>query len=167
MSDMHPIRSLSEAKDFIKRTNLVIDVYSGQLDWLERQAAEEIYAPEFVYAHLIKQLNELINYPIEEHPLYTQFIKKAELLDISDDELAILDTDLKSSIEKSVTPGFVLLRNFMDDGYVNKGSLQTLAKMLSKDTLSDIDRDYAEIVKKAILSCDFGLSRTPKHWWRS
>jgi len=54
-----------------------------------------------------------------------------------------------------------------DDGYVNKGSLQTLAKMLSKDTLSDIDRDYAEIVKKAILSCDFGLSRTPKHWWRS
>ena len=54
-----------------------------------------------------------------------------------------------------------------EDGYVNKGSLQTLAKMLSKDTLSDIDRDYAEIVKKAILGCDFGLSRTPKHWWRS
>ena len=76
MSDMHPIRSLSEAKDFIKRTNLVIDVYSGQLSWLERQAAEGIYAPKFVYAHLIKQLNELINYSLEEHPLYTQFIKK-------------------------------------------------------------------------------------------
>ena len=44
MSDMHPIRSLSEAKDFIKRTDLVIDVYSGQLSWLEKQAAEGIYA---------------------------------------------------------------------------------------------------------------------------
>jgi len=51
-----------------------------------------------------------------------------------------------------------------DDGYVNKGSLQTLDKILSNDTLSDIDREYAEIVRKAILGCDFGLSRTPKHW---
>ena len=113
MSDMHPVRDYSEAKDFIKRTDLVRDVYAGQLDWLEKQAAEGIYAPEFVYAHLIKQLNELINYSFEEHPLYTQFIKKAALLDITDDGLASLGADLKSSIEKSVTPGFVLLRDFM------------------------------------------------------
>tara|TARA_Y100000385_G_scaffold30627_1_gene28896 strand:- start:1387 stop:3219 length:1833 start_codon:yes stop_codon:yes gene_type:complete len=113
MSDMHPIRSLSEAKDFIKRTDLVIDVYSGQLSWLEKQAAEGIYAPEFVYTHLIKQLNELINYSLEEHPLYTQFILKAKSLDITVDELASLEADLESSIKNSVTPGFVLLRDFM------------------------------------------------------
>jgi uncharacterized protein (DUF885 family) len=113
MSDMHPIRSLSEAEDFIKRTNLVLEVYSGQLGWLERQAAEGIYAPKFVYAHLIKQLNELINYSLEEHPLYTQFNKKAGLLDIKGYELASLKADLKLSIENSVTPGFVLLRDFM------------------------------------------------------
>ena len=106
-------KSLSEAKDFIKRTDLVIDVYSGQLSWLEKQAAEGIYAPEFVYAHLIKQLNELINYSIKEHPLYTQFILKAKSLDITDDELASLEADLRSSIKNSVTPGFVLLRDFM------------------------------------------------------
>jgi uncharacterized protein (DUF885 family) len=113
MSDMHPIRSYSEAKDFIKRTDLVIDVYKGQLTWLEKQAAAGIYAPEFVYDHLIEQLNELINYSFEEHPLYTQFFKKAELLDITDVELASLDADLKSSIKNSVTPGFILLRDFM------------------------------------------------------
>ncbi|MDC3244632.1 DUF885 domain-containing protein [Gammaproteobacteria bacterium] len=113
MSDMHPIRSLSEAKDFIKRTDLVIDVYSGQLSWLEKQAAEGIYAPEFVYAHLIKQLNELINYSLEEHPLYTQFISKAKSLDITNDELGSLEADLRLSIKNSVTPGFVLLRDFM------------------------------------------------------
>jgi hypothetical protein len=54
-----------------------------------------------------------------------------------------------------------------NDGYVTKGSLQTLAEILSKDNLSDIDREYAEIVKEAILSCDFGLSRTPKHWHKT
>ena len=113
MSDMHPVRSYSEAKDFIKRTDLVKDVYAGQLDWLERQAAAGIYAPKFVYAHLIEQLNELINYTFEEHPLYTQFIKKAELLEITDTELASLDAEIKSSIKNSVTPGFIFLRDFM------------------------------------------------------
>ena len=113
MSDMHPVRSYSEAKDFIKRTDLVKDVYAGQLDWLERQAAAGIYAPKFVYAHLIEQLNELINYTFEEHPLYIQFIKKAELLEITDTELASLDAEIKSSIKNSVTPGFIFLRDFM------------------------------------------------------
>ena len=113
MSDMHPVRSYSEAKDFIKRTDLVKDVYASQLDWLKKQAAAGIYAPKFVYDHLIEQLNELINYSFEEHPLYTQFIKKAELLDITDAELASLDAEIKSSIKNSVTPGFIFLRDFM------------------------------------------------------
>lgn len=52
------------------------------------------------------------------------------------------------------------------DGFVNKGSLQTLDKMLSRDTLSEIDREYVEIVRKAIGGCDFGLTRTPKHWYK-
>mgnify|MGYP001383698811 FL=1 len=82
MSDMHPVRNLSEAEDFIKRTDLAIEVYSGLYDWLQRQADSGIYAPKFVYAHIIEQLGELINYSYEEHPLYTQFIKKIKLLDM-------------------------------------------------------------------------------------
>lgn len=39
--------------------------------------------------------------------------------------------------------------------------------MLSKDTLSEIDREYADIVRKAIGGCDFGLTRTPKHWYKT
>ena len=113
MSDMHPVRNLSEAKDFIKRTDLAREVYSGVLDGLQRQAAAGIYAPEFVYAHVIEQLNEMINYSFDEHPLYTQFMKKTELLDISQEELASLEAKLILSIENSLTPGFVLLRDFM------------------------------------------------------
>ena len=63
----------------MERTDLVKEVFKGQLDWLERQAAQEIYAPDFVYAHLIEQLNEFISYSFEEHPLYTEFIKKIDL----------------------------------------------------------------------------------------
>jgi len=113
MSDMHPVRTHDEAKDFIKRTDLAKDVYIGVLDGLERQAAAGIFAPEFVYAHVINQLNEMINYSFNEHPLYTQFMKKAELLEISKAELASLESKLILSIENSVTPGFILLRDFM------------------------------------------------------
>ena len=117
MSDQHPVRNLSEAEDFIKRTDLVKEVFKGQLDWLERQAALGIYAPEFVYAHLITQLNEFIDYSIEEHPLYTEFFKKVDKLDISDEDYVSLNADLKTSIKTSVTPGFVLLRDFMVSTY--------------------------------------------------
>ncbi len=113
MSDMHPVRNHDEAKDFIKRTDLAKDVYAGVLDGLQRQAAAGIFAPEFVYAHVIEQLNEMINYSFDEHPLYTQFMKKAELLEISEEELASLESQLILSIENSVTPGFTLLRDFM------------------------------------------------------
>ena len=113
MSDMHPVRNHNEAKDFIKRTDLAKNVYAGVLDGLQRQAAAGIFAPEFVYAHVIEQLNEMINYSFDEHPLYIQFMKKAELLEISEEELASLETQLILSIENSVTPGFTLLRDFM------------------------------------------------------
>ena len=55
----------------------------------------------------------MINYSFNEHPLYTQFMKKAELLEISKAELASLESKLILSIENSVTPGFMLLRDFM------------------------------------------------------
>jgi uncharacterized protein (DUF885 family) len=113
MSDQHPVRNYSEAKDFIKITDLVKDVFTGQLDWLKKQAAVGVYAPKFVYDHIINQLNELINYSADEHPIYTEFFKKVELLNISESKFSSLDNDLRASIETSVTPGFVLLRDFM------------------------------------------------------
>lgn len=113
MSDMHPVRNLSEAEDFIKRTNLVIEVYSGLYDWLQKQSSYGIYAPKFVYGHIIEQLNELINYSNEEHPLYKQFIKKIRLLNLSDEEFDSLENSIKKSINENVTPGFELLKDFM------------------------------------------------------
>ena len=113
MSDMHPIRNLSEAEDFVKRTDLVSEAYTGLHGWLQKQAGAGIYAPKFVYAHIINQLDELINYPINEHPLYKQFVKKIELLNLSDEEFNFLEASIRKSIQDSVTPGFMLLRDFM------------------------------------------------------
>ena len=114
MSDMHPVRTKSEANDFIKRVELIRDVYEGTLKDLEKQANSGIYPPEFVYGHVINQLNDFINYSFEEHPLYTQFMMKVKELNITDKELDDFDKRIKKAIEDSVTPGFKLLLGFME-----------------------------------------------------
>ena len=87
MNDMHPLRKKSEANDFIKRTDLIKEVYEGVLADLEKQAISGIYPPEFVYGHVIKQLNEFIEYSNEKHPLYTQFMSKINQLDLNQEDV--------------------------------------------------------------------------------
>ena len=122
MNDMHPIRDISEAEDFIKRANLVKEVYRGALNDLEKQAENGIYPPEFVYGHVIKQLQEFINYEFIEHPLFTQFMMKAQELDLNESDINYLESEIKQAIEKSVTPGFEILLKFMlkTQKYANK-----------------------------------------------
>ncbi|MDC3113343.1 DUF885 domain-containing protein [Gammaproteobacteria bacterium] len=122
MNDMHPIRNISEAEDFIKRANLVKEVYRGALNDLEKQAENGIYPPEFVYGHVIKQLQEFINYEFIEHPLFTQFMMKVQELDLNERDINYLESEIKQAIEKSVTPGFEILLKFMlkTQKYANK-----------------------------------------------
>ena len=122
MNDMHPIRNKSEANDFIKRTDLIKEVYKGVLADLEKQAMSGIYPPEFVYDHVIKQLNEFIEYSNEEHPLYVQFMSKLNKLDLDQEDVNYFENQIKRSISESVTPGFEVLRDFMmrTQKYANK-----------------------------------------------
>ena len=113
MNSMHPVRKYSEAKDFISRVDLIKDVYEGTLKDLEKQAAIGIFPPEFVFDHVITQLNEFINYSHSEHPLYTEFMKKVKELDLSIEEESYLEGEIKRAIDESVTPGFKLLNEFM------------------------------------------------------
>ena len=113
MNDMHPIRTKSEAVDFIKRADLVKKVYEGTLKDLEKQAQNKIYPPEFVYGHVIKQLQEFIDYEFNDHPLYTQFMIKVNELNLSESDKNYLDSEIKRAIKESVTPGFELLLKFM------------------------------------------------------
>jgi len=113
MNDMHPIRKKSEAVDFIKRADLVKKVYEGTLKDLEKQAENRIYPPEFVYGHVIKQLQEFIDYEFNDHPLYTQFMMKVDELNLSESDNNYLDSEIKRAIKESVTPGFELLLKFM------------------------------------------------------
>ena len=113
LSDMHQIDSYIDAKNYIKRASLFDESFEGLLTILEKQAEENIYAPDFVYVHVINQLDELMNHDLENHPLYSQFVNKISKTDISEENQIALAKELEEVINNHVTRGFGLLKDFM------------------------------------------------------
>ena len=113
LSDMHQIDSYIDAKNYIQRASLFDESFEGLLTILEKQAEENIYAPDFVYVHVINQLDELMNHDLENHPLYSQFVNKISKTDISEENQTELVKELEEVINNHVTRGFGLLKDFM------------------------------------------------------
>ena len=113
LSDMHQIDSYIDAKNYIQRASLFDESFEGLLTILEKQAEENIYAPDFVYVHVINQLDELMNHDLENHPLYSQFVNKISKTDISEENQIALAKELEEVINIHVTKGFGLLKDFM------------------------------------------------------
>ena len=113
MTDVHPIRSKNEAKAYIDRLNMLDDVFGSTIESLNAQRDAGIFPPRFVFDHVIRQLNELIN--ADQNPLRDVFERKINEpeLAFSDQFKAELINDLNLAIEESVNPSFQLLLDFM------------------------------------------------------
>ena len=115
MTDIHPLRSLSEAEYYVDRLNLFDEVFDAALEILEEQKKSGIFPPEFVYHHVIRQLNKFLNYSYEENPLYVSFFRKIEPLSFSNSTQENFQNKLKLAIDSSVNPGFKSLLSFMEE----------------------------------------------------
>ena len=113
MTDIHPIRNLKEAKAYIDRLNLFDDSFKASLEVLNEQKKAGIFPPKFVFDHVIRQLQEFLNYKEDENPLKEVFLKKIEALNLDPKTSEDLILKLEDSIENSVNPGFKLLYDFM------------------------------------------------------
>ena len=113
MTDVHPIRSKNEAKAYIDRLNMLDDVFGSTIESLNAQRDAGIFPPRFVFDHVIRQLNELIN--ADQNPIRDVFERKINEpeLAFSDQFKAELINDLNLAIEESVNPSFQLLLDFM------------------------------------------------------
>ena len=115
MTDIHPIRNLKEAKAYIDRLNLFDDSFKASLEVLKEQKKAGIFPPKFVFDHVIRQLQEFLNYKEDENPLKEVFLKKIEALNLDPKTSKDLILKLEDSIENSVNPGFKLLYDFMSE----------------------------------------------------
>jgi len=122
MTDTHPVRSEREAANYIERVGLFDESLSANLIWLEEQKKLGIFAPKFVFDHVIKQLLELIGYEDDENPLMQVFTKKISSLGIDENSKSKLISELSDVIRLDVKPGFKLILEFMEENYANSNN---------------------------------------------
>ncbi len=122
MTDTHPVRSEREAADYIDRVGLFDESLSANLIWLEEQKKLGIFAPKFVFDHVIQQLHELIGYEDYENPLMQVFTKKISSLGIDENSKSKLISELSDVIRLDVKPGFKLILEFMEKNYANSNN---------------------------------------------
>ena len=113
MTDIHPIRSSSEAAAYIDRLNMIDEVFESQMEILNAQKAAGIFPPGFVFDHVIRQLNEFIESAEGSNPIRDVFQRKISEIDIDEETQVELMNDLDSAMQDSVKPGFKLLLGFM------------------------------------------------------
>ena len=115
MTDVHPIRNKKEAEAYIERLDLFDDSYRGTLEILNEQKKAGIFPPEFVFDHVIRQLDEFLNFTKKDNPLRKVYIRKINDLDLEEEDMKELISQLDESIENSVNPGFRLLYDFIKE----------------------------------------------------
>ncbi len=113
MTDIHPIRSSSEAEAYIDRLNMLDEVFESQMEILNAQKEASIFPPGFVFDHVIRQLNEFIESAEGSNPIRDVFQRKISEIDIDEETQVELMNDLDSAMQDSVKPGFKLLLGFM------------------------------------------------------
>ena len=113
MTDIHPIRSSSEAAAYIDRLNMLDEVFESQMEILNAQKEAGIFPPGFVFNHVIRQLNEFIESAEGSNPIRDVFQRKISEIDIDEETQVELMNDLDSAMQDSVKPGFKLLLGFM------------------------------------------------------
>ena len=113
MTDIHPIRSGSEAAAYIDRLNMLDEVFESQMEILNAQKEAGIFPPRFVFDHVIRQLSEFLEGSKGSNPIRDVFQRKISEIDLSEEAQAELMSDLDSAMQTSVKPGFNLLLDFM------------------------------------------------------
>ena len=115
MTDVHPIRNKKEAEAYIERLDLFDDSFKGTLEILNEQKKAGIFPPEFVFDHVVRQLDEFLNFTKNDNPLRKVYIRKINDLDLDEEDIKELISQLDESIENSVNPGFRLLYEFIKE----------------------------------------------------
>ena len=117
MTDTHPVRDYREASDYIKRVEKFDDSLGEDLIWLEEQKKLGIFAPKYVFDHVIAQLNDLIAYEDSDNPLMQVFMRKVDALEIDQGQSDELKAALSSVIASEVKAGFQSILDFFEANY--------------------------------------------------
>ena len=119
MTDTHPVRNYREASDYIKRVEKFNEIFIADLLWLAEQKKQGIFAPQFVFDHVIRQLKELLAYEDKDNPLMQVFSRKVDTLELDLEKVTELKSNLSKVIASDVKLGFQSILDYMESNYEN------------------------------------------------
>ena len=114
-TDIHPVRNLADAQDYVTRLSLVKKKTDQLLDGLKRRQAASVILPYFYFQIVIRELQAVTHNVARVTPFYTVFQDKVDALkDVSDAEKQTLLRAAEKEIEASVQPAFQSLLDFLE-----------------------------------------------------
>ena len=115
-TDIHPIRNLTDAQDYVTRLGQVKRQVDQMLDGMKRRQDAGVILPKFYFPIVLRELRTTaLNLP-RATPFYTTFQGKVNALkNVSDGEKENLLKDAEKQIEASVIPAFRAMVQFMEE----------------------------------------------------
>ncbi|MCC5926808.1 MAG: DUF885 domain-containing protein [Bacteroidetes bacterium] len=110
MTTNHQIIDKKSAENYIKRLLAFESKFDQVRESVNYRAERGVIPPRFVIDHVLREMNEFMNQPAEENPLYKNFeTALAGLDDISEDKKSRLLLDALSAINNEVKTGYGFL----------------------------------------------------------
>ncbi len=117
--NQHSISSVKEAKDYISRVHGAKKLMEQVVEQLKIREAKGIIAPKFVFDHVIRDSNNILQgSPFsdgESSTILLDFEGKVNKLDISASEKSALISDVKQALIQSLKPGYEQLITYVTE----------------------------------------------------
>jgi uncharacterized protein (DUF885 family) len=101
MNEVHDVKSVSDAQNYIARLHKVERKFAGVLDGLKLREAEGILPPRFVLEKVLIEMRAFSGVPAAQNSLYTEFQTKLKAIPAADMTQA-QRTDFSSQVETAI-----------------------------------------------------------------
>lgn len=117
LSTYHRIKGGRSVRRYLHRLEKVDAKIAGLLESLEARAAMGVLPPRFVFEKCLVQVRDFLSSPLDENPLYTSFIKRAQESEhLSVSAISKWGKKVKQVIDEVVIPAYRRLESALE-GY--------------------------------------------------
>jgi len=114
-TDLHPVRDVQEARDYVSRLSQVKRQADQVIDGLKRRQAAGVVLPKFYFPFVLGELRDVAYANPRDTLFYTAFQDKVNALkDVSEADKAKLLQDAEKAVETSVQPAFRALSEILE-----------------------------------------------------
>jgi len=113
----HRIKGGRSVRRYLHRIDKVDEKIAGLLESLEARATIGVLPPRFVFEKCLIQVSDFLSKPLDENPLYTSFIKRAqESGHLNEAAMTKWGEKVKRVIDEVVLPAYRMLQSALE-GY--------------------------------------------------